>query len=69
MQRVAEKVILSRSHYTYYYIFTLNSRKLLIMWGDYIASGLPDPGNQLCTDDFEGPSPHNVNLATKVYTR
>lgn len=24
-----------------------------------------DPGDQLCTDDFLGPSPHNVNLALK----
>ena len=37
-------------------------------WGDYLISGdgvLPDPGDQLCTDDFLGPSPHNVNLALK----
>jgi hypothetical protein len=34
-------------------------------WADYLVSALPDPGNQLCTDDFEGPSPHNVNLALK----
>ena len=26
---------------------------------------LPDPGNKLCTVDFEGPSPHNSNLAAK----
>eukprot|EP01117_Protostelium_nocturnum_P012722 TRINITY_DN4697_c0_g1_i1.p1 TRINITY_DN4697_c0_g1~~TRINITY_DN4697_c0_g1_i1.p1 ORF type:complete len:792 (+),score=207.87 TRINITY_DN4697_c0_g1_i1:205-2580(+) len=26
---------------------------------------LPDPGYQLCTDDFLGPIPHNVNLAAK----
>ncbi|PRP86219.1 hypothetical protein PROFUN_05735 [Planoprotostelium fungivorum] len=26
---------------------------------------LPDPGYQLCTDDFLGPIPHNVNLASK----
>jgi hypothetical protein len=38
---------------------------LLRSWGDYLISNLPDPGNQLCTDDFEGPSPHNVNLAAK----
>jgi len=34
-------------------------------WADYLNVSLPDPGNQLCTDDFEGPSPHNVNLALK----
>ncbi|XP_062501925.1 uncharacterized protein LOC134179036 [Corticium candelabrum] len=38
---------------------------LLRRWGDYLVSNLPDPGNQLCTDDFEGPSPHNANLAIK----
>ena len=39
---------------------------MLITWGDYIVASLPDPGDQLCTDDFEGESPHNVNLAAKV---
>jgi len=39
---------------------------VLKIWADYIVVSLPDPGNQLCTDDFEGPSPHNVNLAAKV---
>ena len=39
--------------------------KVLMTWGDFLVSTLPDPGNQLCTDDFEGPSPHNVNLAAK----
>lgn len=38
---------------------------LLATWSNYLNSSLPDPGNQLCTDDFEGPSPHNVNLALK----
>jgi hypothetical protein len=38
---------------------------LLAGWGDYLVSALPDPGDQLCTDDFEGPSPHNSNLALK----
>merc|ERR1712233_73865 len=38
---------------------------LLQIWGKYLRDSLPDPGNQLCTDDFEGPSPHNVNLAAK----
>ena len=36
---------------------------LLAAWAEYINSSLPDPGLQLCTDDFEGPSPHNANLA------
>eukprot|EP01102_Stenamoeba_stenopodia_P018990 TRINITY_DN7053_c0_g1_i1.p1 TRINITY_DN7053_c0_g1~~TRINITY_DN7053_c0_g1_i1.p1 ORF type:complete len:718 (-),score=181.78 TRINITY_DN7053_c0_g1_i1:51-1958(-) len=38
---------------------------LLEQWGNYLTTALPDPGNQLCTDDFEGPSPHNANLAAK----
>ena len=38
---------------------------LLETWGSYLITVLPDPGNQLCTDDFEGPSPHNANLAVK----
>ena len=42
---------------------------ILKRWGEYLLHGgdgvLPDPGNQLCTDDFEGPSPHNSNLAAK----
>merc|ERR1719300_871446 len=38
---------------------------MLQSWADYLVKSLPDPGNQLCTDDFEGPSPHNVNLAAK----
>jgi len=39
--------------------------EILDQWADYIVSSLPDPANQLCTDDFEGPSPHNTNLAAK----
>lgn len=38
---------------------------LLKTWADYLNSTLPDPQNQLCTDDFLGPSPHNANLALK----
>lgn len=38
---------------------------ILKSWADYTVASLPDPGDQLCTDDFEGPSPHNVNLAAK----
>lgn len=38
---------------------------LLNSYADYIVASLPDPGDQLCTDDFEGPSPHNANLAAK----
>jgi alpha-D-ribose 1-methylphosphonate 5-triphosphate diphosphatase PhnM len=34
-------------------------------WANYLVQNLPDPGEQLCTDDFEGPSPHNANLAAK----
>ena len=35
---------------------------VLTTWAEYINSSLPDPGLQLCTDDFEGPSPHNAKF-------
>lgn len=38
---------------------------LLKTWADFLVASLPDPGDQLCTDDFEGKSPHNANLAVK----
>eukprot|EP01113_Clastostelium_recurvatum_P036774 TRINITY_DN529_c0_g1_i2.p1 TRINITY_DN529_c0_g1~~TRINITY_DN529_c0_g1_i2.p1 ORF type:complete len:685 (-),score=223.05 TRINITY_DN529_c0_g1_i2:1467-3491(-) len=38
---------------------------LMQQWGEYLVSVLPDPGNQLCTDDFMGPTPHDANLAAK----
>ncbi|CAL1172487.1 unnamed protein product [Cladocopium goreaui] len=38
---------------------------VLSTWADFLTQSLPDPGKQLCTDDFEGPNPHNVNLAAK----
>ena len=48
------------------YVCMYVHRDLLAIWGKYLLESLPDPGDQLCTDDFEGPSPHNVNLAAKV---
>eukprot|EP00475_Leptophrys_vorax_P006325 TRINITY_DN1389_c0_g1_i1.p1 TRINITY_DN1389_c0_g1~~TRINITY_DN1389_c0_g1_i1.p1 ORF type:complete len:693 (-),score=223.12 TRINITY_DN1389_c0_g1_i1:34-2112(-) len=38
---------------------------LLETWAQFLNATSLDPGNQLCTDDFEGPSPHNANLALK----
>jgi len=38
---------------------------ILEAWGQYLVSSLPDPEDQLCTDDFEGPIPHDSNLAVK----
>ena len=40
-------------------------QRILEEWAQFINSTLPDPEQQLCTDDFEGPSPHNANLAVK----
>ena len=40
-------------------------RGVLQEWVDFVNSTMPDPGDQLCTDDFEGDSPHNANLAVK----
>ncbi|CAD7928421.1 unnamed protein product [Amoebophrya sp. A120] len=39
--------------------------ELLRHWADYLKENLPDPSFQLCTDDFQGPSTHNSNLAVK----
>jgi len=38
---------------------------LLKSYGDYLVMYLPDPEDQLCTDDFAGPAPHDSNLAAK----
>jgi len=38
---------------------------LIRQWAEYLVASLPDPGNQLCTDDFLGPIPHDANLAAK----
>ena len=41
---------------------------LLALWAQFINSSLPMPPSQLCTDDFEGASPNNTNLALKGIT-
>eukprot|EP00392_Amoebophrya_sp_AT5.2_P000730 g731.t1 len=38
---------------------------LLRTWAEYLQGALPDPDTQLCTDDFEGVTAHNANLAVK----
>jgi hypothetical protein len=38
---------------------------VLNRYAAYAQASLPDPKDQLCTDDFAGPSPHNSNLAAK----
>ena len=39
---------------------------LLKTWADYCHTEGQNPGNQLCTDDFKGPSEQNTNLSAKA---
>ena len=38
----------------------------LTRWAEYLKENGPDPDNQLFTNDFMGPFPHNANLAAKA---
>ncbi len=48
------------------YTFAKNNIELLKKWSAYLEKYGEDPENQLCTDDFAGHMPHNVNLAVKA---
>eukprot|EP00463_Aulacantha_scolymantha_P003250 TRINITY_DN406_c0_g1_i1.p1 TRINITY_DN406_c0_g1~~TRINITY_DN406_c0_g1_i1.p1 ORF type:complete len:316 (+),score=64.50 TRINITY_DN406_c0_g1_i1:1295-2242(+) len=38
---------------------------LFQMYGEYLINNGLDPVSQLCSDDYEGPTAHNANLAAK----
>ncbi|MCM1110154.1 MAG: DUF4965 domain-containing protein [Clostridium sp.] len=40
----------------------------LSKWAQYCKDNSQNPGNQLCTDDFKGPSEQNTNLSVKGIT-
>ncbi len=39
---------------------------ILKIWAEYCRAEGQNPGNQLCTDDFKGPSEQNTNLSVKA---
>lgn len=39
---------------------------VLTSWNQFLVDNGKEPGNQLCTDDFKGPSTRNANLAVKA---
>lgn len=41
-------------------------KNVLKTWADYCYKEGQNPGNQLCTDDFKGPSEQNTNLSVKA---
>lgn len=41
-------------------------RNVLKTWADYCRAEGQNPGSQLCTDDFKGPSEQNTNLSIKA---
>lgn len=45
--------------------YTQKYWNLLTTWTDYLVDNGKNPTNQLCTDDFMGPSEHNINLSLK----
>lgn len=46
--------------------YTLKYWDLLTLWTDYLVDNGKAPTNQLCTDDFMGPSEKNANLSLKA---